>query len=416
MSHAQELNPMPTSTVTSGATGQPVQVLKSKTVMKGSLNKWNLLPTQSSLGTIFSTGSSVIFDLRGQSVAFIKKIYFAITCANTDGSNAATLVNLPFLIQQIALFANGSDSTANLYPESDWFLHMPSLDQEKTTALAAVQNWSPTTYTSSGNTIPANGSATYWFELNCMINQSGIPVHESVSKPWRFQIYPTTNPLASTSAMTNVSHLNVTNFQMYINGEELSSAGLKSLKSAMKSMDHEFHCYTPQRQILAQGTLASGAQISSALTGFDGTFSSLTCFIRLANAAASATPEAQYQFVYGTSTPSLWALTNISLLKSDGSPIWLNNLPEQLARLLMSRNYYDTTFFNTFYAYNFDFNDHPVASNEDGKIGHIRVQTNWQLQAQSVSSGGSNTELVILGQRYTTIVVSPSGNVSVRFH
>ena len=379
MSHAAEQHPHPTTTV-STSTG-PKNVLKSKTVMKGSIVKINQLPTQSSLGTVFANTSSVIFDLRGNSVAFAKKIRFSLTIQNTDGTNAATLVNVPFLISQIALQANGGEGVTNLYPETDWFIHLPSLDTEKTTLYAALQNWSPSTYSSVGNTIAAGASVTYYFELNCMINQSGIPIHESVSAPWRFQLYFCPNPLISTSAMTTVGNLNLTNCQMWIVGEELSSRGLRALQDQMKSMDHEYHSFTAMRQVLPQGTLASAAQISSTLTGFDGTFAALYIFLRQANASGSARPEQQYQMDYTAPyTPSKFELANISLLKSDGSPYWVNNIPEALIRLGVSRDYFDTIFPTIFYSYPFIFNDTPVSTNENGELGMIKVQTNWQLQ------------------------------------
>ena len=72
MSHTAEAHPHPTTTVSTSSGSK--NVLKSKTVMKGSIVKINQLPTQSSLGQVWSNTSSIIFDLRGNSVAFAKKI------------------------------------------------------------------------------------------------------------------------------------------------------------------------------------------------------------------------------------------------------------------------------------------------------------------------------------------------------
>ena len=180
MPHISEAHPHPTTTVSTSSGTK--NVLKSKTVMKGSIVKINQLPTQSSLGQVWSNTGSIIFDVRGNSVAFAKKIRFSLTIQNTDTTNAATLVNLPFLISQIALQANGGEGVTNLYPETDWFIHLPSNDIEKTSLLAGMQNWSASTYSSVGNTIAAGASVTYYFELNCMINQASVPIHES-AKP-----------------------------------------------------------------------------------------------------------------------------------------------------------------------------------------------------------------------------------------
>lgn len=419
MAHgAEPSHPQPM--VMSKAAGEPKKVASSKTVFRDSAMKIDQISSQSTFGLVWATQNNCTFDIKDTSVVFPQRILLELTIANTDTVNAATLVNAPFLLSQTALYCNGSDNVANLYCEGDWQGYTSLLDIENATALATLQNWNAPTaanpYTSIGNTIPANGSTKIYLELNTVINQLRIPIHSSVSAPWRVQFYFAPSPYASTSAATDVTKLSLSNAQLFVIGEQLSSRGLQTLQKAMREHSHEYAGYMLYRQILNLGPLITGALINSTLSGLEGYYAGVQTFIRIANAGSGGTPEEQYQENYTTPAgPSRFALTNIALLKGDGSPFFVNNLPDKIMRQALAYLYTDSIFYNLFTVYNWWFTTSPVASLQRGLLNHGYIGTNFTLRANTVATAGANCELVVLGWKYTVVHVSKNRAVTVKF-
>lgn len=405
-------------TKSDASSGMSVEPLK--TVYKDAHLTVNRVATQDGTGPLFANNGNIQFDLRGLSVCFAKRVLIELNIHNNHATAAATLINAPFLFNQIQLYCNGgSNSVCNLYPEEQWFAHLPLLDQEKTTEQAALQNWNygdPATYaswyTSEGVTIAAGTASKVYIELDCVLNQCRIPLRESVANYWRVQPYFTSSPLTRNSAMTIVSDLSITSAFLYVLGEEISSRSEQQLITQMRSGRHAFHNYTGIRAVLPLGPMASGTQIQQTMTAFNGQYSSLIGFIR----AQNATQEERYQFNHTTpSTPIMYAQDNLAILDGSGGPIWINNVPEKIVRLAIARYYSDSTFASTFRAYPFHTTDFPTDSFEKGLICHRPVQSNWSWQSTLTSTAGANCELVIIGMQYTETVIHPDKSVVVKF-
>ena len=412
-------HPQPMQVVTTSM-GETKKIKASKMVFKDSIMKIDQISSQSTFGLVWANQNNVTFDIKDTSVCFAKRILIQLVINNLDGTNAATLVNTPFLLSQIAFYANGSDNVANLYPEFNWYGYTALLDIEQATELASIQGWNPplaatNPYTSKGITIAASGQTTLYLEVGVVLDQLNIPIHSSVSNPYRIQAYFAPSPYASNSAGTNLQNLSLQSAQMFVIGEMLSSKGLRTLQKEMAEHHHEYAGYMGYRQILNVGAITSTTQINQTLSGLEGCYAGINTFLRVANAASGAAPEEQYQFNYTTpSTPSRFILSNLALLKGDGSPLFVNNLPDGIMRASIAYLYTDSVFASTFAAYNWWFSTMPVDSLERGYLNHYQVGTNWVLRAQGTASV-ANTELVILGWKFTTIKVGKNRSVEIKF-
>lgn len=386
---------------------------KSNAVSKGSHVGMDVFPVLSSLGGLFSNGSQVTCELRNPNITFAKRIFVKLTIANADAVNAATLMATPFLFNQIQVFL-GSDSIYTTYPENYWFNSLSEQSQEKTACIAAEQNWSTTTYFPT-STIAASSSATYIVPLDLIVNQIDLPLtHCELLK---LQFYMTTQPLISTSAMTAPASLSITDFQVYLVGEVLSNKGLKAVSDVLASAPNGLTLagYSDARQILNVASAAtSSSTIQSTLSGFFGTYSSLTFLQRY-----SSTPQAENQIQYKNGSaiaPSVMAMENISLYDSRGQLWWTNAMPESLVRLGMGAEYHNSIFPTVFRSYMFNFTEHVKESLEDGFQQNQDVVNTWKIQytPSGLPVGTTNLDLVILAKRKTEITVYPSGRTEAR--
>lgn len=430
---ATEAHPSPTVLVSTSEGQKRVQAEASSAVQ--SVWKLNQISTSSTLGGLFNGGQNIIFDIRSLSICYIKKIVLELTITNTHATSNAVLVNAPFLFQYMTLYAGGN-SVFNYDADSQWFAYLPTLDIPKTTLRSELENWDATTYSSAtgagttGNGLIAAGATQkIYVEINCLLNTAEVPVAGGLTnvEPWRCQFYLTGAPFVSTSPLQTTANLQMTNAQMFVFGEEVSPRALARLDQELKSSTHTWQTHTPLRQVLNLGTInlsAGTTTINQSLTGFDGTFSSITAFLRAANAQG----EQLYQYDYTTGSPSTvpaaspaeWLMNNLSIQDSSGAPIYVSQIPDKVLRLAPGRLLRDSLFPTVFSTYEFDFSMMPDAAVASGRaVADVRVRTNWSFFANPLSGATGqtavNTEIVFIAQRLTMIDLLPTGRWQVRF-
>lgn len=420
MSYAADPHPK-TVAVTDKSTG----VTKHRTASSAAYKESKIIdvriPSQNALSPGFPSGQLCVFDWKGMDITYVKKVRCQVQILNSDPTLAATLVPAPFLFQSWTIFANEGNGSLQLYPDTDWFVNLQGLDPCRTACRAQAEGWNYTTglatndYTSVGQTIAAGATATYWIELNTFINQSGLPVHRDVCKPFRFEGLMCTNPLISTSAMTNTAHLSVTNVVMYVTGEKLHDGALKKLKAKLATGIHQYSASVPWRTSIGLNALASGAQFTASLSTLDGHFSSIIMLLRQQSASSSNRPEQQYQYDHTAPySPSKFQLDQIALL-GDGGVSWYNTqtLTDVQARILRDRDFMDSFFPLNFRAYDLLLNSHPIETEQMGRPGWVKITRNWQIQAIPIATGGLDCEMVLIGMRRAEIDLCPDGTVQL---
>lgn len=418
-SHAETVHPQPTQSVVL-RTGKTVRTHVSKTKTSQSLVKVDQIASQTAFGNPVSTGNNIVFDIRGNRVTFAKRIMFSLRLLN-NGATPATLVNLPFIFQNISLLYNGAEPLPNFNPELFWNMYMPNYDMETTRNIASTQNWDPETYIShvagpppvvGVDPIPSGQARTYYFEFDSILNQARVPISEDLVNYWQIRFDWANNIMVSSSGSPATASISVVDMKMFIVGDMLSHPEKKLLRDEMASMPHSYHGYLPQRQIFNLGPLGNNTQFNFTLTGFQGFYNQFLFFIRQSNAGA----ENQYQFSATNNTgPELFQLEGITFKKGDGSPCWVNNLPDALQRLIIDRLYYPSIYGLTFRQYRQIFSGTPVAAVMSGMPGGMRIDSNWQIEASTTLTNGLNCDIVLIGMRSTRIEIDTNKSVSLHY-
>lgn len=401
-------HPLPQTTVTTAEGARNVH--RDRLARKHSTVAINQFPAQGSLSGLIQNQGTTDFYIRGADLTFVKKMYLEIQITNGSAS-AATFVNLPFWFQQIQLYLNGgSDQVCSYYPENLWATLM-NKDSEQTACVAGQQNWSATTYSSTGITLAAGASTTYYLELDTLLNQCHLPL--DLMAPPRIRCYWSSDILASNSALTSNALLTITNLQLMFVGEKLGERAKKAVIDAMQSGTSSYSVYIPERQILpvSSSSITAGTNGVQTLTSVDGTYCDLVCFLRRANAAA----EEKYQFDYTTPAgPSRYLCNGLTLLDASGLPYYVSNLDSKMLKLGLANEYYNSTFLTVFEFYNWLFTEDPIEAHEDGKRQDIRLTNNFRFQFSNNATLANGAELVVLGNRLCQIDLKPSGSVSFR--
>ena len=182
------------------------------------------------------------------------------------------LIPCPYWITRVEVYDNsGSNLVAQYYSENIWS-QLLYYNNERTGQIAAQQNWSASTYSSSGTTIPhvtggVTLSPTYYIELSTLLDQLQLPV--SMAASYRYRVFFASDVLSNqASNLTDNTQLSINTCQLFVVGRELNDDARSYLQKTIKEGPHRFSAYVQERQIIniSSASIAAGTQLTATLT------------------------------------------------------------------------------------------------------------------------------------------------------
>jgi len=274
--------------------------------------------------------------------------------------------------------------------------------------------------------------------INTLFEQSRIPfssIKSTIRFRFTFDIF--SNITATTNLMTNASNLDVQSAQLYIYGSGLSAPGSDIIQNMLLENDFSANYYKQERQILSNGQTLQSSRPKQSLTNLNGTYSNIIIMLR----DLSPTKELQYQWKFINTggvgpadnyNPTQFAISQVTMFDSNGTPWSLNNLGYFLAKWTASNytgavseaaNY--STFSDKFSFVTYQLGDNGWDEVRKGVPSGITINNAWSIEYNIGSQGpyispypntpfpvaGKSTETCIIADRLYSLLLSKDGTL-----
>lgn len=404
--------------------------------------------------TIMQNASSKVdFQIYSSRISQVKGIFLELPITNNDPTNPVELISPLFFCTIIECLIDNV-SSAELYPEGQ-LMGLRMMTEEQILNLTRFTNMlypdtlvgrrsDPTvTGTSNGTTDPiliGPGETRYVYIplINTLYEQSKVPFAsiKSVLR-FRFSFDTFSNITTTTNLMTNANNLDVQSAQLYIYGSGLSRAGSDIIENMLLENSFSSNYYKQERQILSNGQTLQSSRPKQSLTNLNGSYSNIIIMLR----DLSPTKELQYQWKFINNggagpadnyNPTQFAIKDVTLFDSNGSPWSLNNIGYFLAKWTAS-NYTgassESANYSTF-SDKFSFVSYQLGNNgwdevRKGQPNFITINNAWSVEFSIGSSGpyitpypitpfpvaGKSTETCVIADRLYSLILEKDGKL-----
>lgn len=272
--------------------------------------------SQGTTNSIFTTPNSQLNFLLpigvSNQIDICQNLVFEFQITNTSGASALTLLPIPFMFNNLQVLASGS-ILETLYPEN--FILDETFWQEDDEHILSLQTLENFTYTPSGGyvtnttTIPANGSKTFYFNLQCSLNRCELFL-SAINSQITIQFQFNTAPYTAASASTSVS---LTSAQLIMSGFKYENTIRNKLLQRFNANTTLYSYYLPRREVIPNLSLSNVTTTQVQVTSFSGEH--VSCLF------VGARPS-------GASQDNLYAFDQLSQidLKNAGQSVFLNGL------------------------------------------------------------------------------------------
>lgn len=330
---------------------------------------------------------------RNEVLCHYDKIQLYFTLANT-GAALGTILASHFLIDYIEVLIGGG-AVENIYAHHLLYneLYLAD-DDEHVYNNRAVRFFTGgiagTTYT-SGGTIAAGASRTFYIEIPCALSKTECFI-PAIEQTITFRVHFPATALTSGSLATTMT---LTQADLFIHGRDYNSAIKQKLLARYKTYDHVMPYYEPIRSIMSGQTISAVTKSNVLMSNFGGMLSSQVVVMLVPSAAVQ---ESLYNFA---------ALSKLDILRNGYTISSFQDQPADWIKQQMA-TLFNTTAVATQNIYVIPQSNTPVESADLGiQRGAVFLTNNDILEIQAVA--GAAYDVYVLTYRFCNVTISKNG-------